>query len=599
MAWLETWGNRRKITISNTNVDEDLSNFPILVHLSASSGTGSDDITDVFGQLGGDANRKRIAVTTSDGITQCYVEIERFDYANSEAWLWVKAPSVSTTVVTELYIYYDSAQADNTTYVGDTGDTAAQNVWDSNFVMVQHMEDVTVSTVKGSTSNVNNGTKVSANQPIEATGKIGNGQDYDGSADQISIPLSSLFNMPEGTGTTISAIVKPSVVDTLQTIYSLRHSGSFSYFVLWINTDGNLRLAIADNDRSNTISTDSSIPLFADTFYHIAVVREEDGTLKAFINGTSEELGFIVGNITNSNQGPYIGNHYYDSAQHQSFDGIIDEVRVSSVARSEAWLKASYYNDYDNLVSFGESIALSGANIDATLPAISASIIESNLLDVTLPSITTEVEGGNGGFLETTIPAIVAEVEGEQGVAILATLPAIAAEMEGTTTAVALSATLPAITSEIKGASGGSLEATLPSITSDIKGGAILEASLPAITASLEGDAEIAGDLIVSLPAITANLEGKVNIHGDLTCVLPAITSELTGTMEVSGNLACALPMITAGLTGFQDISGDLVAALPMITAFIEGTTGLADDDGDPIDADECGIILRYSKVGY
>jgi hypothetical protein len=69
--------------------------------------------------------------------------------------------------------------------------------------------------------------------------------------------------------------------------------------------------------------------------------------------------------------------------------------------------------------------------------------------------------------------------------------------------------------------------------------------------------------------------------------------------MEVGGNLACTLPMITAALNGFQDISGDLVATLPMITALIEGTTGLADDDGDPIRADECGVILRYSKVGY
>lgn len=232
----------------------------------------------------------------------------------------------------------------------------------------------------------------------------------------------------------------------------------------------------------------------------------------------------------------------------------------------------------------------------ATLPAITAEIIEGNMVDVTLPAITAEMFGG--GQLEATLPAITAEMQG--GGALEATLPAITAEMEGTTSGGnALEATLPAITAELSGCGGGFLEATLPAITAEMKGGAALNATLPAITAYIEGDVEILGNLEATLPAITANLEGRVNVHGDLVCTLPAITAELTGTVEVGGSLVCILPAITAELTGFQDISGELIATLPAITALIEGTTGLADDDGDPVGTDECGIILRYSKVGY
>lgn len=65
-----------------------------------------------------DANRKKIAVTKSDGTTQCYVEIEKWDHASKQAWLWVKVPSIRISVDTDLYLYYDKDHADNTDYVG-------------------------------------------------------------------------------------------------------------------------------------------------------------------------------------------------------------------------------------------------------------------------------------------------------------------------------------------------------------------------------------------------------------------------------------------------------------------------------------------------
>ena len=136
MAWLSGYLKRRKLTINNTNVDAPLSDFPVLIKISDSSGISSTDVTSIFTELGSDANRKKIAVTTSNGTTQCYVEIERFDYVNSVAWLWVKVPSVASGDTTILYLYYDANQADNISYVGDTTDTITNNVWDSNFVVV-------------------------------------------------------------------------------------------------------------------------------------------------------------------------------------------------------------------------------------------------------------------------------------------------------------------------------------------------------------------------------------------------------------------------------------------------------------------------------
>jgi hypothetical protein len=130
MAWLSGWAKRIEINIDNTKIDAALSNFPVLIYLSASSGYNNDDVSAVFDELTSDANRKKIAVTESDETSQCYVEIERWDDANEKAWLWVKVPSISDSADTTLYIYYDSTQSDNTTYVGDVNDAVCANVWD-------------------------------------------------------------------------------------------------------------------------------------------------------------------------------------------------------------------------------------------------------------------------------------------------------------------------------------------------------------------------------------------------------------------------------------------------------------------------------------
>ena len=50
--------------------------------------------------------------------TQCDVEIESW---NTQAYLWVKVPTINAGAATVLYLYYDATQPDNTAYVGDIG----------------------------------------------------------------------------------------------------------------------------------------------------------------------------------------------------------------------------------------------------------------------------------------------------------------------------------------------------------------------------------------------------------------------------------------------------------------------------------------------
>ena len=161
---LPGWNNRIAVTISPDNIDDTLTNFPVKLWLSESSGISASDLSSVFNKLGSDANRKKIAVTTSDGLTQCYVEIADWDTANKQAELHVRVPTILSGAETILYLYYDSTHVDNDSYVGDTTSTPAKAVWDSSFSAVYHMNDgADTSHIYDSTSNINHGTKLEVN----------------------------------------------------------------------------------------------------------------------------------------------------------------------------------------------------------------------------------------------------------------------------------------------------------------------------------------------------------------------------------------------------------------------------------------------------
>ena len=68
---------RVKGTVDSSKVRADLWGYPLLISLNSSCGTGDIDATDIFDTIGSDY--KKIAVTEADGLTQCNVEVERWD----------------------------------------------------------------------------------------------------------------------------------------------------------------------------------------------------------------------------------------------------------------------------------------------------------------------------------------------------------------------------------------------------------------------------------------------------------------------------------------------------------------------------------------
>jgi len=167
------WAYRKKITFDNSAQVENLVNFPVLVKLNSSRIDYSK--TQDSGQ--------DIRFTDSDGTTLLPYEIEKWD-ETGDSFVWVKVPQIDASSNTDyIYMYYGNSSA--------TDGQSATDVWDSNYVMIQHLKDLTASTTNDSTSNNNDGTKKAIDEPIETSGKIGKGQNFDGSNDYVKMAHSS------------------------------------------------------------------------------------------------------------------------------------------------------------------------------------------------------------------------------------------------------------------------------------------------------------------------------------------------------------------------------------------------------------------------
>jgi len=348
MGWLSTWQNRIEIAINGSLIDSALTHFPVMIRLSGQAGANKQDVTRVFDEVG--AEDLKIAVTKSDGTTQIYVEVEKWDNTNEEAILWVSNSDwvIASGTDTTLYLYYDADQNDNTTYVGVPGSAAGEAVWAASWVMVQHMnDDPDTSHTVDSTSNDADGTKAAANEPIEVTGLVGEAQDFDGVDDYIEVAhdASQLLT----TGGSIEAWIKPEqpemtwgfIVDK-----STDTIGGGGYVFLYDGWTGQLQCILNGGAFINSADVPRSM------WCYVVATWDNTGHVTIYVNGSPSGTPGISADptgITTTNA-LRIGNR--SGATDRTFDGAIDEVRISNTELSAAFVKASYNACFDNLIFF-------------------------------------------------------------------------------------------------------------------------------------------------------------------------------------------------------------------------------------------------------
>jgi len=369
------------MTFDSSKIDADLTSFPFTIILTDVTGIESSNITAIFNEIG--ANNKKMALVNPAG-DQCYVEIAQWSPAASSSEIsyaeLYAADTVDGDADSTYYLYYDKNVSDNTTYIKDHG--AGTSVWNSNFLAVQHMNDLTTSTIEDSTSNNADGSKSSANNPIESTGKNGKSQDF--SSDGINLGAtcgaSSAF--------TCEAWVKTDVIDGNDNQIMNRWEAVSPYrgwrMVFW---SGYVAFGAYTTAWVDAYSAANAIVSTSDYYYVVGVY--DGSNLTVYVNGAvSGTPTAQSGSINYTNAGTaYIGSDV--SFGHRYFNGKIDEVRFSDTNRSAAWIKASYYSGDNKLITFSDS----NTNVQVTkLTEMKSAIIANWGADT---SLETYAQGGD------------------------------------------------------------------------------------------------------------------------------------------------------------------------------------------------------------
>lgn len=331
-AWYGDWSYRKKVTIDSTKVAGDLANFPVLIRIT------DTDLRDDAQNDGDD-----ILFTASDGTTKLNHEIELFNGTTGELVAWVNVTSLPSSVDTDIYMYYGNVTATNQENLAGT--------WDANYAAVWHLDESPTDGVAGhedSTSNNNDGTPQNFTDggggTTNANGIIDGADDFGGDDDYVDVPSSASLDIT-GDQITLEAWIRlTSTFDSSATQDQtlIDGGGAIEY---WLDEgDGSIHFSLNTGGWLGLVSTQSSWT--GNVWYHlVAVYNGTDRFL--YVNGSQDSTVGDTGNINSNVFGIHISNPT-PTTNEGPFDGVIDEVRISNVGRTSAWVLTTYNNRNDS-----------------------------------------------------------------------------------------------------------------------------------------------------------------------------------------------------------------------------------------------------------
>lgn len=340
------WIEYKTITIDPDKISDELIDFPLMINISDSSGYDNTDLSELFTLVEGDYTR--IQIRANDDITPLYTEVEKWDVVNGSAILNTKIPIVSSTETTVIKIFYKITDGPNE-FIDIPGTIVAENVWDDNFSMVQHMsQDLyePAPQIIDSTDGNHDGTTVNMQENVLVDGLFSKAVAFDGLNEYVE--LGNVLDSPNEF--TISALVKIDSAAKAQNYVVCKGdavAGRVDY-IFGIEV-GELNFQYNPVGTCyNTVTT--TLNLQADVFYNIACKITQTTTLdiEFFVDGVSVLIDSLPNLLGHNNYNCFIGHgsHTY------YFDGIIDDVRFSNIARSSSYIAAENYTLRDNLVTY-------------------------------------------------------------------------------------------------------------------------------------------------------------------------------------------------------------------------------------------------------
>ncbi|UCF50211.1 MAG: DUF2341 domain-containing protein, partial [Thermoplasmatales archaeon] len=332
--WNSNWGKRKLITINSSQVDTDLTNFPILVYNS------SDSDLATYAQTDGDD----IAfVLYSDNTTKLNHELENYT-ASGQIIAWVNVTSLSSSSDTKIWMYYNNSACSNQENVIGT--------WDSNYMGVWHLAETPSGALDITDSTwAHNGTSQNMESTDQVAGEVNGCLLFDGSAEYVLIPDSSDWTLSNDLDWTMEGWFNFSTLPGGGDWDSMIGTPSDPYSFEFNEDGGDTTLNWWDGTSDHESSGQSSITT---NEFHYGVLALNFGVASGsqwYLDGTS--LGTFTAENRNVNP---TGLTISGDGDPNYFTGHIDELRFSNTLRNASWITSSYNtvnNRSTTFLSFG------------------------------------------------------------------------------------------------------------------------------------------------------------------------------------------------------------------------------------------------------
>ncbi len=339
--WNNSWQKRVKINFANASRGA-LTDFPVAVYLNSARVTYGD-----FSASGSD-----IRFIDADGVTELNYEIENWNTSGTST-LWVKVPNMASSNADYVYMYYGNSGASAT--------ATTTGVWDSSYVLVDHMTNNPAGTAPQSVNSVTNTAIGTTTSMATTTGVAGFGYDFNGTTSYLGWATSTFPTLHNGTlelWTDIDTLTSDrylfSHVKANQTL-----TGEWRLFIDSANSF-KYNYKIECGATANTVLSDAAASTTAG-WAHVATVWNDSA-------GSNNQKLYINSAVQASQASPACGMEVSDSyaaGRNNALatlylDGQMDEIRLSSVARSADWVSATYAAIRDTLNSYDAGEAVPG-----------------------------------------------------------------------------------------------------------------------------------------------------------------------------------------------------------------------------------------------
>ena len=344
--------HRKLITLNGTQISgsTDHANFPVMIKVTEADLKSTSNGGGVVNPSGYD-----IVFTQSDGSTLLKHELQNYTASTGDLLCWVNLPTLTPTVDSTIYLYFGKPAI-----YTDQSDTLT---WNSNYLGVWHLEDL--SDAAGAY------TLTDHNTAANSSGYLGNAREFDGDGDDLEELKGGSYL--DGLGAfTISLWAKADALGTDKgLIYGTDPDALDRRMMIRQDAAGEkgggtnvfrTSSLLGTNSKQRHESSNGSATL---NWQYLTMAQSSGVVTNFYIDGSLDTPSWSNSRsgTTNKSTKLLIGKGSKDGAT-SSWDGLIDEVRISSVELSADWITT----EYNNMTAPGSFLTVSTTN---ELPYIS------------------------------------------------------------------------------------------------------------------------------------------------------------------------------------------------------------------------------------